>query len=168
MSRSLLAYRCPSRPARWLAGMVLACLAGLPLLASGDAARDVMGVTAAVLPRTALDVAAPAALTVTPTDRVAGRVREPLRIAALSNTREGLELSLQAPAGLFTAMRVRGPGIDARLSGEGGQLAWRWNARPAAGEPARLELQVEFELDPALAAGSYAWPLLVAGRALDQ
>jgi hypothetical protein len=144
------------------------CSLALPAAAGDSQAR--MGVYAAVLPRTEVQIETPAALVLTTADVQRGSLLlpEPVRVKAYSNTRHGLELELQAPPGLFATLRVQGPGVDARLPGEGGSFVWRWEAKPGFQVPATVELRLSAELLSSTPTGRFDWPLHLAGRALAQ
>jgi hypothetical protein len=150
----------------WLA---LSAWLGASLPASAGESHGFMQVSASVAPRTSMVVQAPREWRVTTADRANGMMSaaEPTTIQVLSNTRNGLELEVQAPPGLFKSMHVRGQGIDAVLPGSGGSLAWRWTTRPTLSMPAVLELSFSFELDDSVTAGNHSWPVLVSGRALE-
>lgn len=144
-------------------------LALLALPAAGGESRAQMGVTASVMPRTSIRFDVPARLVLTRADLQRGLLPpQPVRISAFSNTPHGLELTLRAPQGLFASLRVRGPGVDARLPGEGGAFAWRWQGRPGFQVPARVDLELTAELLPEAREGSFDWPVRLDGRALDQ
>lgn len=148
---------------------VLPALVSLALPAAGGESHAKLGVAAAVLPRTEIRIDLPRLLVVTGADLRRGMLTpQPVRVSAWSNTPHGLELTLQAPEGLFASLHVEGPGVDAVLPGEGGAFAWRWPRRPGFQFPASIELKLTAELLPGTPAGSFNWPVLVAGRALDQ
>jgi hypothetical protein len=144
------------------------CALALPAAAGDSQAR--MGVYASVSPRTDVRIESPASLVLTAADVRRGSLLlpDPVRIRAYSNTRHGLELELHAPPGLFAALRVQGPGVDARLAGEGGSFVWRWDSKPGFQVPATLELRLSADLLPATPTGRFDWPLHLAGRALAQ
>ncbi len=120
--------------------------------------------------RTEIQTRAPTSLWVSESGLARGAVLPPqaLQIRAFSNASFGLEVDVQAPAGMFTQLRLQGAGIDAVLPGEGGSFVWRWAQRPGFTNPATLDLRVTFTLGEVLPAGNHSWPLLVTGRALDQ
>jgi hypothetical protein len=123
-----------------------------------------------VLPRTDIEVQAPARLAITAADLSRGTHEpvQPLQVRAYSNSTHGLELELQAPPGRFAQLRVQGPGIDATLPGEGGSFVWRWTQRPGFATPATLDLHLTFALLPSTPVGHQDWPLRVTGRPLLQ
>lgn len=144
-------------------------LVSLALPATGSESQANLGVFAAVQPRTDIRIDMPERLVVTPADIRRGRLSpQLLRVSAWSNTPHGLELTLHVPEGLFASLHVEGPGVDARLPGEGGAFAWRWQQRPGFRIPASVDLKLSAELLPGTSAGSFSWPLGLAGRALDQ
>jgi len=150
--------------------LLLLTLGSLPAATGGAEARSHLQVRASVMPRTDIQTQAPSTLRIRESDLARGAMLppQPLQIRAFSNASLGLEVDLQAPAGMFTQLRVQGAGIDAVLPGEGGSFAWRWAQRPGFTTPATLDLQITFTLDDSLPAGSHVWPLLVTGRALAQ
>jgi hypothetical protein len=148
---------------------ILPALFALALPAAGGETHAQMGVFASVLPRTDIRIDVPTRLKLTRADLSRGLLApQALRVSAWSNTPHGLELTLHAPEGLFTSLRVSGPGVDARLPGEGGSFVWRWEGRPGFRDPARVDLKLTAELAPTARIGSFDWPLHLAGRALDQ
>jgi hypothetical protein len=149
-----------------VAAVIMACAY---TAARGDEGRGFMQVRAAVMPRTDISVRAPQTLHVSAGDRARGTTlsADPLTIKAFSNTRYGLELDVQAPAGMFTSMHIQGQGIDATLPGAGGTIAWRWAAKPGFTTPASLDLSFTFELEDRTKTGTYSWPVLISGRALQ-
>jgi hypothetical protein len=148
---------------------VLPVLVWLALPAAGGESHSRLGIAAAVLPRTDIRIDMPTRLVVTSADLRRGRLApQSLRISAWSNSPHGLELTLFAPGGLFAALHVEGPGVDARLPGEGGSFAWRWQERPGFQVPASVDLKLTAELMPGAPAGSFDWPVHLAGRALAQ
>lgn len=158
------------KPVRPPFAMAAALLGVLPVLAAGDQARVPMVVRAAVLPRTDLTVLAPPTLVV---DRPGRRAGQPdaaatVELRAYSNVPQGLEVRLVAPEGLFRALHVQGPGVQAVLPGDGGSFAWRWAGKPGFQSPASLRLTLGFELVDGAPPGEIAWPVRISGEALAQ
>jgi hypothetical protein len=65
-------------------------------------------------------------------------------------------------------MHVRGEGVDARLPGSGGTIAWRWSRTPGFTAPATLDLHFTFALTDATPEGRMVWPIAIDTRALVQ
>jgi hypothetical protein len=148
---------------------ILPALVALALPAAGGESHANLGVFAAVLPRTEIRIDVPEQLVVTSADLRRGTLpAQPFHVSAWSNTPHGLELTLQAPEGLFASLHVQGPGVDARLPGAGGAFAWRWQGRPGFRDPASVDLKLTAQLLPGAPIGRFVWPVHVAGRALDQ
>lgn len=142
----------------------------LPTATGGAEVRAPMLVRASVMARTEIQTRAPSSLLLRESDLASGAMLppQPMQIRAFSNASLGLELDVQAPAGMFTQLRVQGAGIDAILPGEGGSFVWRWSQRPGFTTPATLDLRVTLTLGESLTAGSHVWPLQVSARALAQ
>ena len=79
-----------------------------------------------------------------------------------TNNPAGFVLDFHALGGVFRALRVKWGAGEAELGAEGGSVVQR---NPAA-VMAPLRLSYRFVLTENLPPGDYAWPLLVAARAL--
>jgi hypothetical protein len=143
-------------------------LFGLAAAASAAPPTALMPVSTRILPRTDLTVQAPAALVISAADVKQGflRLGQPLRLTVLSNHSIGMELDLQAPAGLFKSIRVDGAQLHAALPGDGGTIVWRWQWEPVRSGERQLDLDLTFELQAEQLPGALSWPVIVSGRPL--
>jgi hypothetical protein len=143
-----------------LTGAALAVVAGQ---------RDsLIAVSATVAPKLQLIAHVPTEITVSRADVLRGtaEIATPVRLEVSSNSPDGMEIDVSAPQGLFSSMRIQGKDIDATLPGEGGTIAYRWSGRTLKSDRS-LELRFTLALDHSVVPGTYAWPIVLNGRALQ-
>jgi hypothetical protein len=107
----------------------------------------------------------PAGLEVSRADVKRGYVEilQPTQLTVHSNSPNGFALEVLTVAPLLSSMVVEGLNDDLPLGAEGGTIVQRWQ-KP---QTVNLSLRFRFALAPALAAGSYPWPVRLAVRPLE-
>lgn len=122
-------------------------------------------VSARVLPRTTLEVrSAPLELVISARDirQAYVDVPEPMRVEVSNNNPQGYELLVSPTMPVFSALLVRGGGVQVTLGGEGGAIP----ERGRIGLHMPISLRYRFMLEPGVAAGRYAWPVHLTARPL--
>jgi len=150
-----------------LGSFVLAIILA-PVSATGSAKPDAeFAVSARVLPRTTLQVrSAPPDLVISSQDvrQAYVDVNEPTRVQVSNNSLQGYVLLVTPNMPGFTALMVRGAGVEATLGGEGGEIS----ERGRVGVHMPLALRYRFLLGPHIEAGRYPWPVQLSVRPLAQ
>lgn len=134
--------------------------------ATGSAETEaVLAVSARVLPRATLQLrSAPLDLVVSSRDVRQAYVDapEPTRLEVSNNSPQGYELLVSPTMPGFTALQVRGGGVQVTLAGDGGTIP----ERGRVGLHMPLSLHYRFMLDRRVAPGRYAWPVKLTVRPL--
>lgn len=154
----------PRRRAMHATCLLALILAALTAIGSAETEGE-FAVGARVLPRTTLQVrSVPLDLVISSRDvrQAYVDVDEPTRVEVSNNSPQGYVLLVTPHMPGFTAMRVRGAGVQVTLGGEGGAIP----------EPGRvgvhmpLALRYRFLLGPRIEPGRYPWPVHLSVRPL--
>ena len=168
--RSIISSRRPSRSLPWhsvpLGTFVLVIILA-PVGATGSAqASAEFAVSARVLQRTTLQVrSVPPELVISTRDvrQTYVDVGAPTLVEVSNNDPSGYELLVTPKMSGFTAVTVRGTGVEVVLRGEGGAIP----ERGKVGVRMPLALRYRLQLGPRIEAGRYPWPVQLAVQPLE-
>lgn len=148
------------------AAAALTPVTGTVKMAQAGQGRAVLPVSATVIANARLiNHLQPTEMTLTSADLTRGFAVFPLasRFTVVTNSRVGYVIEVQSQAPMFESVQISGLSSVAELGAEGGSIYQR--GTPVAGKIQVLSYR--FALRPDAVAGTYAWPLQLAVKALD-
>jgi hypothetical protein len=114
----------------------------------------------------------PAFIEITAADMRRGYVDvlQPTTLQVRSNSPSGFALDLMTVGPMLDGVIVRGFAGDQSLGAEGGSIVQRWRGGEGGRGAQTMDLSLTFRLVllPGLQPGTYAWPVRVGVRPLDQ